>query len=93
MIIIGTKITRSSRAIGQPAVNTLLRREGVEREVLHSEARTLRGDAPYGVHSGLMAVASVLSSLGSPSPVTIHDDGDVLWYPCHVHIRCFILYE
>src|SRR3712207_5559719 len=68
--------------VGRPV--PVLGRECVKREKLHSQARTLRRYAAHSVYPGLMPVASLLATFGSPAAITIHDDGNMLRDMLHI---------
>ena len=56
----------------------VLRGEGVERQVFHTQAGTLGSDASHSLHSSLMTVAALLAPFCCPASVAVHDDGYVL---------------
>ena len=58
--------------------------EGVERQVLHAQPGAFGGDFLYRVESGLVAEGAVQSTVCSPAPVAVHDDGNVLRDALHV---------
>ena len=55
--------------------------EGVECEEPHPEVRCLFGDVSHGGGSFLVSERTIESAGFGPSPVAVHDDGDVLWNP------------
>ena len=68
----------------------VLRREGIKRKILHTEADTLSRDAAHGLHSSLMAEGTFTSPLRSPASVAIHNNGNVLGNILHVKIDSHI---